>query len=151
MFHAPVLRQLWANVLIFLTLSVSARADIIVHSLEFRAGIGDRPGIIFGRLISDSAKPDRLIAVESPDARVELHTHEMRENIMRMRRVEAFSLPPGTNLDLESGGHHLMVFDFVRQADKKPLRLTFRFEYAPAVTTEIVNGGGHKAEHHKHH
>ena len=27
--------------------SVSARADIIVHDLEFRAGIGARPGIIF--------------------------------------------------------------------------------------------------------
>ena len=151
MFHPPPLRQLWASVLIFLTLSVSARADIIVHSLEFRAGIGDRPGIIFGRLTSDSAKPDRLIAVESPDARIELHTHEMRDNIVRMRRVEAFSLPPGTNLVLESGGHHLMVFDFVHQAHKTPLRLTFKFENAPAVTTGIVTGGGQKAEHHKHH
>ena len=151
MFHPPTLRQLWACLLIFLTLSVSAKADIIVHSLEFRAGIGDRPGIIFGQLKSDSAKPDRLIVVESPDARIELHTHEMRDNIMRMRRVEAFSLPPGTNLVLEPGGHHLMVFDFVHQAHKTPLRLTFRFENAPAVTTEIVSGGGHKAEHHKHH
>ena len=151
MFHPPVLRQLWAGVLIFLTLSVSARADIIVHSLEFRAGIGDRPGIIFGQLTSDSAKSDRLIAVESPDARIELHTHEMRDNIMRMRRVEAFSLPPGANLVLGSGGHHLMVFDFVHQAYKTPLRLLFRFENAPAVTTEIVGAGGHKAEHHKHH
>lgn len=151
MFHPPIMRQLWASVLIFLTLSISAKADIIVRDLEFRAGIGDRPGIIFGRLTSDSAKPDRLIAVESPDARIELHTHEMRDNIMRMRRVEAFSLPPGTNLVLQSGGLHLMVFDFVRQAHKKPLRLTFRFENAPAVTTEIESGGGHKAEHHNHH
>ncbi len=151
MFHPPIMRQLWASLLIFLTLSVSARADIIVRDLEFRAGIGDRPGIIFGRLTSDSAKPDRLIAVESPDARIELHTHEMRDNIMRMRRVEAFSLSPSTELILKSGGHHLMVFDFVPKATKTPLRLTFRFEYAPAVTTEIVSGGGHKAEHHKHH
>ncbi|MEC7551607.1 MAG: copper chaperone PCu(A)C [Pseudomonadota bacterium] len=151
MFHPPVLRQLSASVLIFLTLSVSARADIIVQSLEFRAGIGDRPGIIFGQLTSDSAKPDRLIAVESPDARIELHTHEMRDNIMRMRRVDAFSLPPGKNLVLESGGHHLMVFDFVREADKTPLRLTFRFEEAPAVTTQVPQSASHKVGHHKHH
>ena len=151
MFYPPTPHRLWAGVTAMLVLSFSARADIIVHDLEFRAGIGDRPGIIFGRLTSDSAKPDRLIAVESPDARIELHTHEMRDNIMRMRRVEAFSLPPGTNLVLQSGGLHLMVFDFVHQAHKKPLRLTFRFENAPAVTTEIVSGGDHKAEHHKHH
>ena len=149
MFHPPTLRRLWAGVMAILVLSVSARADIIVHDLEFRAGIGSRPGIIFGRLTSQSATPDRLIGVESPDARIEMHTHEMRDNIMRMRRVEAFSLSPGTNLVLESGGHHLMVFDFVHQAHKTPLRLTFRFENAAAVTTEIVSGGGHKAEHHK--
>ena len=140
MFHPPVLRQLWASVLIFLILSVSARADIIVQSLVFHAGIGDRPGIIFGRLTSDSTKPDRLIAVESPDARIELHTHEMHGNIMRMRRVEAFSLSPSTDLVLKSGGNHLMVFDFVYQEHKTPLRLTFRFENAPAVTTELAQG-----------
>lgn len=150
MFHPPTLRRLWAGVMTMLVISVSARADIIVHDLEFRAGIGARPGIIFGRLTSQSATPDRLIGVESPDARIEMHTHEMRDNIMRMRRVEAFSLSPGTNLVLESGGHHLMVFDFVHQADNTPLRLTFIFENAAAVTTEIVRSSGHKAEYHKH-
>jgi copper(I)-binding protein len=150
MFHPPTLGRLWVGAMAVLVLSVSARADIIVHDLEFRAGIGARPGIIFGRLTSQSATPDRLIGVESPDARIEMHTHEMRDNIMRMRRVEAFSLSPGTDLVLESGGHHLMVFDFVHQAHKTPLRVTFRFENAPAVTTEIARGAGHKAEHHKH-
>ena len=151
MFHPPTLSRLWASVITVLVLSVSARADIIVRDLEFRSGIGDRPGIIFGRLISDSAKPDRLIAVESPDARIELHTHEVRDNIMRMRRVEAFSLSPSTDLVLEPGGYHLMVFDFVREADKKPLRLTFRFEEAPAVTTLVPQGASHKVGHQKHH
>ena len=96
MFHPPTLGRLWVGAMAVLVLSVSARADIIVHDLEFRAGIGARPGIIFGRLTSQSATPDRLIGVESPDARIEMHTHEMRDNIMRMRRVEAFSLSPGT-------------------------------------------------------
>ena len=80
MFHPPTLRWLWAGIIAMLVLDVPARADIIVHDLEFLAGISDRPGIIFGRLTSDSTKPDRLIAVESPDARIELHTHEMRDN-----------------------------------------------------------------------
>ena len=151
MFHPPTLSRLWASVITVLVLSVSARAEIIVHDLEFRAGIGDRPGIIFGRLTSDSAKPDRLIAVESPDARLEMHTHEMRDNIMRMRRVEAFSLSARGDLVLEPGGLHLMVFDFVHEADKTPLRITFRFEEAPAVTTLVPQGASHKVGHHKHH
>ena len=150
MFHPPTLRQLWAGVMAVLVLSVSARADIIIHDLEFRTGIGARPGIIFGRLTSQSATPDRLIGVESPDARIEMHTHEIRDNIMRMRRVEEFSFSPGTDLVLESGGHHLMVFDFMHQAHKTRLRLTFRFENAAAVTTEVARDVDRKAEHLKH-
>ena len=150
MYHPPTLLRHWAGVITMLFMSISARADIIVHDLEFRAGIGARPGIIFGRLTSQGATPDRLIGVESPDARIEMHTHEMRDNIMRMRRVEAFSLSPGTNLVLEPGGHHLMVFDFVHQAHETPLLLKFIFENAAAVTTEIVRSGDHKAEHLKH-
>ena len=150
MFYPPILRKLWLSLIIFLVLSVSVRAEIIVHSLEFRAGIGDRPGIIFGRLKFESAKPDRLIAVESPDARIELHTHELQGNIVRMRLVKAFSLSPGTDLILGSGEHHLMVFDFLHQNHKKPLRLTFRFENAPAITTEVTQSASHKAGHHKH-
>ena len=151
MFNPLVQRRLWATLLAFLVLSVPAKADIIISDLEFRAGIGARPGVIFGRLSSEGEEPDRLVAVESPDARIELHTHEMRDNIMRMRRVEAFSLSPGTDLVLESGGHHLMVFDFEHQEHKTPLRLVFRFENAPAVTVELAQRTDHKFGHHKHH
>ena len=151
MFNPLVQRRLWATLLAFLVLSVPARADIIISDLEFRAGIGARPGVIFGRLSSEGEEPDRLVAVESPDARIELHTHEMRDNIMRMRRVEAFSLSPETDLVLESGGHHLMVFDFEHQEHKTPLRLVFRFENAPAATVELAQHTDHKFGHHKHH
>ena len=151
MFNPLVQRRLWATLLAFLVLSVPARADIIISDLEFRAGIGARPGVIFGRLSSEGEEPDRLVAVESPDARIQLHKHEMRDNIVRMRRVEAFSLSPGTDLVLESGGHHLMVFDFEHQEHKTPLRLVFRFENAPAVTVELAQRTDHKFGHHKHH
>ena len=57
MFHPPTLHRLWAGVMILLVMSVSARADIIVQDLEFRAGIGARPGIIFGRLTSKKQHP----------------------------------------------------------------------------------------------
>ena len=151
MFNPLVQRRLWATLLAFLVLSVPARTDLIISDLEFRAGIGARPGVIFGRLSSEGEEPDRLVAVESPDARIELHTHEMRDNIMRMRRVEAFSLSPGTDLVLESGGHHLMVFDFEHQEHKTPLRLVFRFENAPAATVELAQHTDYKFGHHKHH
>ncbi len=142
---------IWAVTLALFAFVVPARADIIVQELEFRPGIGERPGVIFGRLTHQGAVPDQLIAVESPDARIELHTHELQGNVMRMRRVTGFSLAPGEDLLLTSGGHHLMVFDLLRNQDKTPLRLTFRFENAPAVTTDIAVPAKAEAMRHHHH
>ena len=136
--------------LALLALSFSARADIIIHDLEFRAGIDGRPGIIFARLTNNGARPDSLVGVDSPHARIELHTHEVQDNIMRMRRVDAFSLAPNTDFVLKSGGHHLMVFDHAHDEHKSPLRLTFRFEHAPAVRAEVSNVYNHEAGHHQH-
>ena len=150
MFHLPVFSQLWVSMLALLALSVSARADIIIHDLEFRAGIDGRPGIIFARLTNNGARADSLVGVDSPHARIELHTHEMQDNIMRMRRVDAFSLAPNTDFILKSGGHHLMVFDRAHDEHKSPLRLTFRFEHAPAVRAQVSNSDSHEAGRHKH-
>ena len=151
MFRLPVFSQLWVPTLALLALTVPARADIIIQNLEFRAGIGGRPGIIFGHLTNNGARVDRLVGVDSPDARIELHTHEMRDNIMRMRRVDTFSLAPGTDFVLKSGGHHLMVFALAHEEHESPLHLTFRFEHAPAVHAEVSHSSSHKAGHHKHH
>ena len=150
MFPLPIFSQLWVSILAILALNVSARADIIIHDLEFRAGIDGRPGIIFARLTNNGARHDSLVGVDSPHARIELHTHEMQDNIMRMRRVDAFSLAPNTDFVLKSGGHHLMVFDLAHDEHKSPLRLTFRFEHAPAVSAEVFSGDSHEAGHHKH-
>ena len=150
MFRLPVFSQLWVSMLALLALNVAARADISIHDLEFRAGIDGRPGIIFARLTNNGARADSLVGVDSPHARIELHTHEMQDNIMRMRRVDAFSLAPRTDLVLKSGGHHLMVFDLAHDEHKSPLRLTFRFEHAPAVRAQVSNGDSHEAGRHKH-
>ena len=150
MFRLPVFSQLWFSMLALLALSFSARADIIIHDLEFRAGIDGRPGIIFARLTNNGVRQDSLVGVDSPHARIELHTHEVQDNIMRMRRVDAFSLAPHTDLVLKSGGNHLMVFDLAHDEHKSPLRLTFRFEHAAAVRVEVSNGDSHEAGRHKH-
>tara|TARA_B100001057_G_scaffold490730_1_gene579592 strand:- start:184 stop:639 length:456 start_codon:yes stop_codon:yes gene_type:complete len=150
MFRLSVFLQLWVAMLTLSALSVSARADISIHDLEFRAGIDGRPGIIFARLTNNGALADNLVGVDSPHARIELHAHEMRDNIMRMRRVDAFSLAPDTDLVLKSGGRHLMVFDLAHEEHKSPLRLTFRFEHSPAVRAEVSHGDSHEAGRHKH-
>jgi copper(I)-binding protein len=75
-----------------------------------------------------SAKPAKLVEVKSPVAgRVELHQMAMEGQTMRMRAVESIDLPAGQNVNLASGGYHVMLFDLQRQlkdGEQVPLTLT---------------------------
>lgn len=52
-----------------------------------------------------------LVSVLSDSAeRVELHTMEMTDGKMRMRRVEGFQVTPDEPLTLERGAKHMMLF-----------------------------------------
>ncbi len=80
--------------------------------------------------VTVSGAPVSLVAAETPLAgRVELHTMEMDDGVMRMRQVEAFEVSEDQPLVLERGGNHLMVYglseDFAA-AGETDLLLTFR-------------------------
>ncbi|QNA88592.1 copper chaperone PCu(A)C [Massilia sp. Dwa41.01b] len=63
-----------------------------------------------------STAPARLVGVSTPAAgRAEIHEMAMENNTMRMRQVDAIALPPGKQVNLASGGYHLMFFDLKRQ------------------------------------
>lgn len=54
--------------------------------------------------------PLRLSSARSPMAgRVEIHTIKMEQGVMKMRRVEWRTIPPGKTLVLKPGGDHLMI------------------------------------------
>ncbi len=95
-------------------------------------------GVAFVTIQSVSDQNDALIAVESPQAaRVELHTNEMKNDIMRMRKLEKMALPAHGEVRMEGGGLHLMLYDL-----KQPLKigetieLILTFQRAPR--TRIV-------------
>lgn len=53
-----------------------------------------------------------LTGASTPRAGItELHTMEVVEERMKMRRVDTFPIPPGTTLVLEPGSNHLMFFE----------------------------------------
>src|SRR5678815_5218066 len=89
------------------------------------------------RIISGAA--DRLIGASSPAAaRVELHLTEKKGDVLRMREVKAYDIPPRGGFELSPGGTHLMLVDI-----KAPFRegalipLTLRFEKAGEVKVEL--------------
>lgn len=78
---------------------------------------------------------DKLIAVASPIAgRVEVHTNLKEGDVMKMRRVEALDIEPGTPRVLKPMGDHIMIMDLKEPLKEGgTLKLTLTFEKAGSI------------------
>ncbi|MFN0219424.1 MAG: copper chaperone PCu(A)C [Hyphomicrobium sp.] len=99
---------------------------------------GSSVGVAFMEIKTEAGVADRLVTVASPVAgRVEIHTHIMDGDVMKMRRVDSVELKPGESHILKPGGEHVMLFDL-----KKPLKegdlvaLSLTFEKAGVIEVE---------------
>ena len=69
----------------------------------------------------------------------EIHSMEMQDGMMRMRRLDALTVPAGGQIQLRRGGHHLMLFDPAKTwtADANTL-ITLRFSNSTGETRELA-------------
>ncbi len=89
---------------------------------------------------------------------VELHTVQMEESMMKMRRIDAIIVPPVTPTLLQPGGSHIMLLGLKQPlvaGQTFPLRL--RFEQAGEIMVDvpmrtpdgqIPSGTAHGEKHH---
>lgn len=127
-------------------MSFPVRADTALKvdgAYAFAATAGARSAAAFLTISyppsTDGSVPDRLMSVETPVAgRSEIHTVLIEDDVMMMRRVEAFPLPPMGNISFSPQGPHIMMME-LRQAltvgDSFPLIL--RFEKAGPVEVAV--------------
>jgi copper(I)-binding protein len=139
-----------------------------VRAHDFRAGdlqiehpwsraVGPRAPTAAGYLIvrNSGATPDRLVAAETPMARlVEIHETSMSDNIMRMRPVaDGIVVPAGGTVRLAPNGLHLMLVGpqagFVQGA-RVPLVLVFERAGRVAVELAVEAPGARAGEHGGH-
>jgi len=67
-----------------------------------------------------------LFALSSPAAaRVELHTHLLQGDMMRMRKLDQLEVASGSRIELAPGGQHLMLFEVGMLADVATVTLEF--------------------------
>lgn len=134
--------------------ALPAYADMMVHDISVRLGIGDRPGVMFATLHNKGAATS-LIAADSPAfERIELHTHQhTADGMMRMVKVERFDIPAEGMLSLKPGGDHLMLFGFRGETgDNVTITLTFADGRTLAVSgkTEARKKKSHKMKMNGH-
>ncbi len=113
---------------------------------------GARAGAAYLRIVNTGAKDDRLIEVAAPVAgRAELHSHVMKDGVMRMRRIDAVRVPGDESAELKPGGAHVMLIGLtaaLKIGGTFPLTLTFeksgRITVPVAVRPITARGPGMK-------
>ena len=88
---------------------------------------------------NEGATPDRIVGVAGDvAARVELHTHLMENNVMRMVQVDHVPVPAHGMAELKPGGYHIMLMGLHRPLNKgESFPITVTFEKAGPITLEF--------------
>ena len=119
------------------TLAVAAglAAASIAHAAPKVEAAWTRPaaqgqtGAGFMTLKNPDARPDALVAVESPLARtVQIHQSAMSDGMASMKPLSRVELPAGGGVTFAPGGYHLMLIGLakaVKVGDAVPATLSF--------------------------
>ncbi|WP_332854171.1 copper chaperone PCu(A)C [Duganella sp. S19_KUP01_CR8] len=117
-----------------------ALAQVEVRDAWIRATVPSAKSTgVFMQLKSKQA--GQLVEVRSSVAGVaEIHHMEMDGQMMKMHAVPSLDLPAGQNVDLATGGYHVMLMDLKRQlkeGETVPVTLVIRKKGKPAETVAI--------------
>ena len=113
--------------------------DMEIEGLRVRMVEGYSPATsAYAKITNTGSANDRLVSVWADIAHTsEIHTIEVREDIMRMRPVMGgVALPGGRTVHLRPGGLHLMLMR-LKSRPAEGDTVTIRLEFEQAGTVEI--------------
>ncbi len=89
----------------------TAAENVMVSDAYVRAVPPGQPNSASFMVIKNNSSENlALVGAESAVAKaLELHTHTMKDGMMRMRQVKTIDLPAGDVVSLQPGGLHVMV------------------------------------------
>lgn len=121
-----------------LALSSTAFADIEILDPWVRASTAPNTAL-YVKIVNTSPTVDKLINVTTNDSMCsELHAHEEDDGVMKMTKVGFIAIPPHGNINLESGGNHIMLIKLHRPLQAgNSIQATFHFEKVGAVEHAI--------------
>lgn len=145
--------KLALSVLAVLSVAAPAAAAPQVQAAWSRPAAQGGAGAGFMVLANPDAKPDALVAVQSPLAReVQIHQSSMANGIASMRRLDRVPLAAGARVTFAPGGYHLMLLGLtkaLKAGDAVPATLTFA-SGAKVTASFVVGSGPPAAPAHNH-
>ncbi|MFN3868225.1 MAG: copper chaperone PCu(A)C [Hyphomicrobiaceae bacterium] len=126
---------------------------------------GATVGAAYLEIVASKSGGDTLISAKSDVAgRVEIHTHKMDGDVMKMQQIENLPIKAGKSAVLKPSGDHIMLMDLKKPlAEGDLLKLTLTFEKAGDIEIEATvepigakgphgmdHQPGHEMDHSKH-
>jgi copper(I)-binding protein len=112
---------------------------------------GAKVGVAYMEIGNRGAQPDKLLAASTPIARaVEMHVTQRDGEVMKMRQVQAFEIPPRERYALRPGGSHLMLVDLtqpLKQGERFTMRLRFERAGELEIELEVQEAGSRHPRH----
>ena len=141
--------------------AIAAASDIFSFSeMQLRATVVGTPSsAAYLKITNNGVSDDRLIAAKAPIAqRVEIHSMEMDNGVMRMRGVDGgLAIAAGDSVTLAPGGLHIMLMGLTTDlAPDTQHEITLVFEKAGDIKLTgtakrpadiVINMPGHDASH----
>lgn len=120
-------------------LAFAQEATVSVHDAWAPPSLSQPNGV--GFLTLKASQDDALTGVASDCcAAVETHNMTMENDVMRMRRVDEIALPAQHDVELKSGGYHLMLIGLKKPLEaggNVPLTLTFKHAKPMQVVLDV--------------
>ena len=101
---------------LFFSFTLSMASSIVVKDQYVRATLPNvKNSVAFMRVINDTQSDVAIIGVKSAiSERVELHTHETKNSIMRMYQVKQINLKANSEVIFKTGSFHVMFLELNR-------------------------------------
>jgi periplasmic copper chaperone A len=117
----------------------AAQGSIQIFDPWMRPAVMGSTGGAFMLIKNTGSHPDRLLSVTSSVAMMnEIHETKMSGDVMSMAPVASLSVPANGQVELKSGGYHIMMMNLkqeIKAGDK--VQITLRFEIAGEVTFTV--------------
>jgi copper(I)-binding protein len=162
--HRPVVVALAMMVMSGMN-AIAAASDIFSFSeMQLRATVAGMPSsAAYLKITNNGVSDDRLIAAKATIAqRVEIHSMEMDQGVMRMRAVDGgLAIAAGDSVTLAAGGLHIMLMGLTTDlAPDSQHEIILVFEKAGDIKLTgtakrpadiMMNMPGHDASHNQDH
>lgn len=99
--------------LLFIASAYAHAGDLLIHHPYARATPPNAPAsAVFVTLENQTDSLVSIVSASTPSAgKVELHTHIMEGDVMKMRQIDKIDIAAQSKTELKPGGLHIMLFE----------------------------------------